>query len=29
MSTPSSADGVVLLGDPFVFNAENIDDFDF
>ena len=23
------ADGVVLLGDPFVFNAENIDDFDF
>ena len=23
------ADNVVLLGDPFVFNAENIDDFDF
>lgn len=23
------ADGVVLLGDPFVFNADNIDDFDF
>jgi rhamnose transport system substrate-binding protein len=23
------ADGVVLLGDPFVFNAENIGDFDF
>ncbi|UOQ56799.1 rhamnose ABC transporter substrate-binding protein [Leucobacter allii] len=23
------ADGVVLLGDPFRFNAENIDDFDF
>lgn len=23
------ADGVVLLGPPFVFNAENIDDFDF
>ena len=23
------ADSVVLLGDPFVFNAENIDDFDF
>lgn len=23
------ADGVVLLGDPFVFNAENIDDFQF
>lgn len=23
------ADGVVLLGDPYVFNAENIDDFDF
>ncbi len=22
-------DGSVLLGDPFVFNAENIDDFDF
>jgi len=23
------ADGTVLLGDPFVFDAENIDDFDF
>ncbi|MGV2903997.1 rhamnose ABC transporter substrate-binding protein [Microbacterium sp. AGC62] len=23
------ADGVVLLGDPFVFNADNIGDFDF
>lgn len=23
------ADGVVLLGDPFEFNADNIDDFDF
>jgi rhamnose transport system substrate-binding protein len=23
------ADGVVLLGDPFVFNADNIDEFDF
>ncbi len=23
------ADGVVLLGEPFVFNADNIDDFDF
>jgi rhamnose transport system substrate-binding protein len=23
------ADGVVVLGDPFVFNAENIGDFDF
>lgn len=23
------ADGVVLLGDPFVFDADNIDDFDF
>ena len=23
------ADGVVLLGDPYVFNADNIDDFDF
>ena len=23
------ADGVVVLGDPTVFNAENIDDFDF
>lgn len=23
------ADGVVLLGEPFVFNAENIDEFDF
>ncbi len=23
------ADGVVLLGEPFVFDAENIDDFDF
>ena len=23
------ADGIVLLGDPFVFNADNIDDFDF
>ena len=23
------ADGVVVLGDPFVFNADNIDDFDF
>ena len=23
------ADGVVLLGDPSVFNADNIDDFDF
>jgi rhamnose transport system substrate-binding protein len=23
------ADGVVLLGDPYVFNAENINDFDF
>lgn len=23
------ADGVVTLGDPFVFNADNIDDFDF
>ena len=23
------ADGTVLLGDPFVFNADNIDDFDF
>ena len=23
------ADGVVLLGDPFRFNADNIDDFDF
>lgn len=23
------ADNTVLLGDPFVFNAENIDDFDF
>ncbi|MBB5788748.1 rhamnose ABC transporter substrate-binding protein [Jiangella mangrovi] len=23
------ADAAVLLGDPFVFNAENIDDFDF
>jgi len=23
------ADGVVLLGDPFVFDAENIGDFDF
>ena len=23
------ADGVVLLGDPFKFNADNIDDFDF
>ena len=23
------ADGVVLLGDPFVFDADNIGDFDF
>ena len=23
------ADGVVLLGEPTVFNADNIDDFDF
>ena len=23
------ADGVVVLGEPFVFNAENIGDFDF
>lgn len=23
------ADGEILLGDPYVFNAENIDDFDF
>ena len=23
------ADGAVLLGEPFVYNAENIDDFDF
>ena len=23
------ADGVVLLGEPFTFNAENIADFDF
>ncbi len=23
------ADGTVLLGEPFVFNADNIDDFDF
>ncbi len=23
------ADGVVLLGDPFVFDKSNIDDFDF
>ena len=23
------ADGVVLLGDPYVFDAENIGDFDF
>jgi rhamnose transport system substrate-binding protein len=23
------ADGVVVLGEPFVFNADNIDDFDF
>jgi hypothetical protein len=23
------ADGSVLLGDPFVFNAENIGEFDF
>ena len=23
------ADGVVLLGDPFVFNEDNIGDFDF
>ncbi|WP_110590060.1 rhamnose ABC transporter substrate-binding protein [Microbacterium suaedae] len=23
------ADGIVLLGDPFVFDADNIDDFDF
>lgn len=23
------ADNVVLLGDPYKFNADNIDDFDF
>ena len=23
------ADGVVLLGEPYVFNADNIGDFDF
>ena len=23
------ADGVVLLGDPYVFNADNIEDFHF